>query len=202
MTNLSSQCPRGLMEFSYQSKRLCGRASSSGGCSSVYINSYGIDYSKVCGKVIAYQHSSPDGFKSANVDDDYLDGVSLTHGRYPRKHIWSFAAIHDERVSHGRCPCINHYGSISSPPSFVGNDYFCDTGSEGTWTYAFYGNDPLWDGRGCGRANNCCSRNPRPPLFIKELDAPTDDNIEMRVCHDQDRLDENVLIQTVEVHVQ
>ena len=37
MTNLNtinSQCPRGLTEFSYQGKRVCGRAASHGGCSS------------------------------------------------------------------------------------------------------------------------------------------------------------------------
>ena len=206
MTNLNtinSQCPRGLTDFSYQGKRVCGRAASHGGCSSVNISSHGIDYSKVCGKVIAYQYSSPDGFTSDNIDGTYLDGVSLTHGRYPRKHIWSFAALHDEEISHGRCPCINRYASIPSPPNFVGNDYFCDAGSEDRFAYrTFYGSDPLWDGRGCGRANSCCTRNPRSPLFVKELGTPTDDNIEMRLCLNQDSGNENVLIENVEIYVQ
>ena len=203
MTNLSNRCPQGLTEFSHNSKRVCGRASNSGGCSSIYIAAHGIDYSKVCGKVIAYQYASPDGFHrgNTNVDGSYLDGVSITHGGNPRKHIWSFAAIHDERVSHGRCPCVNHYASITSPPSFVGNDYFCDAGSEGVWTTTFYSADPLWDGRGCGRDNSCCTRN-SPPQFVKTLDAPTTDNIEARLCLDQDRGNENILLETVEIYVQ
>ena len=30
------------------------------------------------------------------IDSSYVDGVSLTHGQTPRKHIWTFAAAHDE----------------------------------------------------------------------------------------------------------
>ncbi len=48
----------------------------------------------------------------------------------------------------------------------------------------FYGGDPLWDGAGCGPLNTCCTFN-NPPWFYKELPAPTTDDIEMRVCKDQ-----------------
>ena len=201
MTNRTQRCPQGLAEYSYDRKHVCRRQSSSGGCSSVNIAAHGVDYSRVCGKVIAYQYGSPDGFYNGNIDSNYLDGVSITHGRYPRKHVWSFAAIHDERVSHGQCPCINHYASIPVPPSFVGNDYFCDAASESGWAYTFYSSDPLWDGSGCGAANSCCTRN-GPPRFFKSLDAPTNDNVELRVCRDQDRINEDILIETVEIYVQ
>ena len=203
MTNHTNTCPQGLTEYSYNRKHVCRRDSNGGGCSSVNIASYGIDYSKVCGKVVAYQFASPDGFRDGNVNIDgvYLDGVSITRGRYPRTHIWSFAAVHDERVSHGRCPCINHYTSLPTPPSFVGSDYFCDAASESGWGYTFYSADPLWDGRGCGVGNSCCARN-SPPKFVKILDAPTNDNIELRVCRDQERGDEDILIETVEIYVQ
>ena len=39
-------------------------------------------------------------------------------------------------------------------PSFVGNDYFCETGApqgeilSGGTPIAFYADDPLWDGQG------------------------------------------------------
>jgi len=52
----------------------------------------------VCGKVIGYQYFDTDGFKTfyANqqltVDGHYVDGVSITHGRSPRHHIWTLAA--------------------------------------------------------------------------------------------------------------
>ena len=118
MTNRTHRCPQGLAKYSHNRKHVCRRESSSGGCSSVNIAAHGIDYSRVCEKVITYQYASPDGFHTGNdnIDSGYLDGVSITHGRYPCKHIWSFAAIHDERVSYGQCPCINHYASIYLRP--------------------------------------------------------------------------------------
>ena len=41
--------------------------------------------------------------------------------------------------------------------------------------------DPLWDGKGCGPTNTCCSFN-TPPWFVKGLASPTTDDLEMRVC--------------------
>ena len=117
-----------------------------------------------------------------------MDGVSLTHGN-PRQHIWTFAAAQDEfgTFPSGNCPCINtnQAAQATPPPAFVGNDYFCDTGSEERVQVAFYGDDPLWDGAGCGPLNTCCSFN-TPPWFYKQLPQPTTDDIEMRVCRDGD----------------
>ena len=67
-------------------------------------------YSKVCGKAIAYQYDRPDGFGPARftpgIDETYVDGISLTYGS-PRKHIWSFAAVlHNIKSSH-TCPCMD-----------------------------------------------------------------------------------------------
>ena len=63
-----------------------------------------------------------------------------------------------------------------------------------------FDDDPLWDGEGCGQFNTCCSLN-YPPWFMKEI-APTTDNIEMRLCADQDRSDEDVTFEAVEIYVQ
>ena len=75
--------------------------------------------------------------------DSYIDGVSLTHGQ-PRQHIWSFAAGLDEvgSVPQFNCPCTNSGRAI--PPPFVGNNYFCDTGSKQCYQPGvFYNEDPL-----------------------------------------------------------
>ena len=45
----------------------------------------------------------------------------------------------------------------------------------------FYGDDPLWDGAGCGPNNDCCTLN-NPPWFHKQLPSATADDIEMRLC--------------------
>ena len=52
------------------------------------------------------------------------------------------------------------------PPAFVGDDYFCDTGSEERVQVTLYSDDPLWDEAGCGPLNTCCSIN-TPPWFYK-----------------------------------
>ena len=59
-------------------------------------------------------------------------------------------------------------------------------------------NDPLWDGARCGRSSTCCSFN-SPPWFMKQLSSSTSDDLELRVCRDQERIDEDV---NVELYVQ
>ncbi len=87
-------------------------------------------------------------------------------------------------------------------PPFVGNDYFCDTASENQFQYRFYGDDPLWDGAGCGPLNTCCTFN-NPPWFYKELPESTTDDIEMRVCKDQgSNNDEDFAIEKIDIYVQ
>ena len=107
MTCPGSQCPPGLEFNVTQGKRLCQRPDDR--CSSTTFPTYGIQYSKVCGKVIGYQYWSTDGFGPAHVtnhiSDTYLDGVSLTHGS-PRQHVWSFAAALQE--SNYACPCLSY----------------------------------------------------------------------------------------------
>ena len=87
-------------------------------------------YKEVCGKVIGYQYYSTNAFyhQSGHTNDSYyVDDVSLTYGSSPRKHIWTFAAgLLDNVPSKYNCPCSS--GSPQTVPSFVGNDYFCESG--------------------------------------------------------------------------
>ena len=191
---------------------LCVINSDAASCSSVMFDAHGIEYSQVCGKIIAYQDASPDAFggnfllprdqRTVTIDENYLDGISLTHGQNQRRHIWSFAAATDEAGFNplNNCPCTNVQQSSPHPPNFVGNDYFCDTASE-HFSFVFYPNDPLWDGEGCGPANTCCSLN-NPPWFRKQLPSATSNDIKMRLCCDQRRNDEDVPIESIELYVQ
>ena len=205
MTNSNHQCPSGLMERNDSGKRTCVRIETTGGCSS--INNFitpGVDYSSVCGRVIGYQYGEPEAFYNRSINSIYVDGVSLTHGN-PRQHIWTFATSRDEvgTLPSTNCPCTNtnQAAQATPPPAFVGNDYFCDTGSEDRSQLIFYGDDPLWDGAGCGPLNTCCSFN-TPPWFYKQLPQPTTDDIEMRVCTIGDPIDnEEVAIEIVEMYV-
>lgn len=82
-------------------------------------------------------------------------------------------------------------------PDFVGNDFFCEVAP-------LIGivdlNNLLWDGVGC-RGGTCCTHN-NPPWLHKRLPQPTIDDIEMRMCRNSDRSNEDVLIETIEIYVQ
>ena len=204
----STLCPSGLRERVDSGIRTCGIESSGAACPSVMFSTSGVEYTKVCGKVIAYQLGATDAFsyhgRGANptIDSNYVDGVSLTHGHTPRNHIWTFAAAFDEYIEFDHiasvCECSYSLSNVgTNPPLFVGQDYFCDSGIFASNYFL----DPLWDGAGCGSTSTCCSFN-SPPWFHKELPSPTSDNIEMRVCCDQLRSDEDIAMSSVEIYVQ
>ena len=211
MTNSSHTCPEGLKLLTTP-KRLCAMNIDGGGCSSATFDLHGIRYTHVCGKIIGYQQRTPDAFhpyyvnRGLTIDDGYVDGISLTHGHNSRKHIWTFAAaIHEVLTPNDRqtmCPCTNIHNPVSIPiPPYVGSDYFCDTASVNRYEFKFYPNNPLWDGQGCGRLNTCCSFN-NPPWFMKELPSPTRDDIEMRLCANSARSDEDIPVEVIELYVQ
>ena len=210
MTDPSSTCPSGLRTIFEGSHRLCAMDIDGGGCSSVVFPVEGVQYSRVCGKIIGYQQKTTDAFYpyirsgQTTIDSHYVDGISLTHGNSPRKHIWTFvAALHEYNSARDYvCPCTNiRNDPPPEVPPFVGQDYFCDTGSENHFQFIFYGNDPLWDGAGCGQFSTCCSFN-SPPWFLKELSPPTSDDIEMRLCADGSRSNEDITFETLDIYVQ
>ena len=88
-------------------------------------------------------------------------------------------------------------------PSFVGTDYFCDSGTHtGARAGIYYDSDPLWDGQGCESPSTCCSFN-SPPWFYKELPQPARDNIELRICADQEAfVDEDSPVELIELYIQ
>ena len=202
MTNTSQECPGDLVQSNGSNPRTCVSRLDYG-CSSISFSTSALHYSSVCGRITGYQIGATGTFNRAmspTIHDSYVDGVSLTHGQR-RKHIWSFAAGRDEIGSEldKNCPCIN--SGTSTPPLFVENDYFCDTGSGDQYVNGhFYNEDPLWDGAGCGPHNTCCSFND-PPWFYKRLSHMTTDDIEMRLCRGGASSNKNVAIEHVEIFV-
>ena len=209
MTDTSSTCPFGLRTLT-SPRRLCAKNTDGPACSSAVLPIQGIQYSQVCGKIIGYQDKSPDAFLRLisgqnTIDSNYVDGISITHGQSPRNHIWTLVAARHEHNSDpvSTCPCTNTRNTPPPPsvPGFVGDDYFCDTGSANRIQHIFYGDDPLWDGAGCGQYSTCCSWN-SPPWFRKQLTTPTRDDIEMRLCADENRVNEDINFETLELYVQ
>ncbi len=209
MRNLSQQCPNEFTTHIRNSApfRLCGKLGTVS-CVSTTFSTYSIEYSRVFGRVIGYQFDRPDAFRSYDVgktiEDLYVGGVSLTHGE-PPKHIWTFAGARDEVNSDGQrssCPCIKSQSTFTySLPAFIGQDYFCDTGSQSEVNSGtFYQADPLWDGEGCGGTSTCCELN-NPPWFCKELPQPTTDPVKLRLCADEDDANEGTPLEIVEIFV-
>ena len=205
MTRNHESCPGSLRLYQSSGKRLCGRTGV--GCNSVHFNSLGIEYSRVCGRVIAYQFATVDGLFSycdrrTTLDGTFLDGVVLTHGS-PRNHIWSFIANYYQGQTGCRsCPCSVQSGFSGAIPDYINNDYFCDSGRSYTGgPRILYSQDPLWDGAGCGNGNNCCEFN-SPPWFCKDLPTSTSDDIELRICGDEGLDNEDTPIEIVEIYVQ
>ena len=202
MEDPSQTCPSAWTEITNNGVRVCGRPPSSHNmCHGTFYSTGGRTFTKVCGRVIGYQIGHPDAFHSFDsINSPYVEGVSITYGN-PRAHIWTYAAALSE-ISNS-CPCDN--GSLSNPPSFVGNNYYCESGNQnGSFTnYFLYADDPLWDGEDCSTEGTCCSNiNGRfPPWFSVPLNNPTNDNIEVRICADFDT-SEDTPIELLEIYIQ
>ena len=206
MSDSSQQCPSVWQEITTPF-RVCGRRSTTPSCEGLTYPTGSEQYDQVCGRIIGYQISTPDTFGSAgqSIDSYYLDGVSLTYGS-PRQHIWSFVGGLDEGIytNFGSiCPCVTGSTTGTRIPSFVGQNYFCESGLtrfNGTVGIFYPNGDPLWDGQGCGPTSSCCTFN-SPPWFNVQLSSPTTDDIEVRICGDYGIGDEDVPIQFMELYV-
>ena len=204
MRDPNTNCPSG-WQLTGLPKRTCGRVSTHNlTCDSVTFPVSGGDYTRVCGRIKAYQYGATDAFEAYNegrvttIDGAYVSGVSLTHGS-PRQHIWTFAAGVSEyyRTLNDVCPC-DATVTITIPP-FVGGDYFCESGFNSRAYTRFLPDDPLWDGYGCIASSTCCSFN-NPPYFTKQLPSPTTDDIEARICRWESN--EDTPIEVLDLYVQ
>ena len=209
MTDPNHYCPEGFRLFPGP-KRLCTRDANGTGCTSIHYSVHGVLYSHICGKVIGYQNEKPDGFiqyhnRRFTINEPYVDGISITHGRPTRRHIWTFAGVADETTANSaRCPCTKTDAPFTGTiPPFVGSDYFCDTGSRNVAQNKLYYEDALWDGRGCGPTSSCCQFN-SPPYFCKALPRATTDDIEVRLCEWflERGYNEDIPIEAIELFVQ
>ena len=199
MSDSNEKCPEGFRLYEENGVRACGRpTSSSGSCVSTTYPSEGISYSQVCGKIIGYQYYSTDGVIGTNINGIYIDGISLTHGN-PRKHIWSFIAGYQESYAYSKCPCGTT--NPTSAPSFVGIEYFCESGAPYPLKNKLYTDDPLWDGKGCGSIEEPCCWVPGLPWFHKTLGYTTTDLIEMRLCCSSKTISEDVPFSIVELYI-
>ena len=208
MSNSSQQCPSAWREYNSNGVRGCGRpVSSSGDCPGISFTT-GRQYNKVCGRAIGYQIGAAEAFyhSDESIDSYYMYGLSITYGTLPRNHIWTLAAGISEggyssTISYN-CPCADPNNAGNGVlPSFVGNNYYCESGNPST-SYTddfFYTSDPLWDGEQC--EGECCSNGKSPPWFSVELPNPTTDAIEVRICGAHG-VNGDVAVQVLDIYIQ
>ena len=190
MSQPGATCPQGLDERNFTGEILCGRIRNVTGCSEAVFPTP-VEYSQVCGQLVGYQSGDNVAFRLYNqnplshwsIDRYYVDGVSITYGSGPRKHIWTYAvAIMENWSGNLNCPC-NQLSQANTPP-FVGNDYYCESGTPNLCcqNQQFYPNDTLWDGKQCGSSEAPCCTHPNLPWFLKILNKTTTENIDLRLC--------------------
>ena len=198
--NKDTTCPVGWQTIAVP-RRLC-IGSSTRGCASAHFTTHGITFEHICGQTKSYQKGAPDAFKGSgqSIDQRYADGISITLGS-PRKHVWTYAVSHSDNYNAGQsnCPCAPTPGA--SPPAFVKDNYYCESGTTGPAIHAnFYLSDPLWDGKGCPANSGCCAQMGMPKFYRKTLE-PSTDNIEVRICKDEAHSDEDVAIEELDIYI-
>ena len=210
MSNPNTDCPNGLSLRRDGDLRTCQRGQHNAGCSATQFSTSGVQYSRVCGRIRGYQWASPNGFywfqnnQNFKVDSFYVDGVVLANQvNNTRSHIWTFAAAIDEvgRNKAFSCQCSNVNVKIDNfkTPPFVGDDYFCETGSRNQFQYGvLYTDDPLWDGKGCGEVSTCCDKG---EWFCKDV-PKTSSDIELRLCGNEERSNEDTPLELIELYIQ
>ena len=190
-------CPEGFeVRNNTVNPPLCRRMNTSAGCSSVIYPSNGMSYSRVCGRVRVHPAGSPDGFISYNteimrnnrsVNQNYVDGVSLTYGNRPNStHIWTYVFVTKSGTDTDRCLLCE-----DNKPFYVGNNYTCVAEYCANYVRCY----PQW-----GDDIQQCLGN---ETFYTQLNDLTtmDNDIEMRVCREQDQVDEDILFSFVELFV-
>ena len=204
-TGHEGTCPSPWYKITVNGKDMCRVPSDTSGCSSVTYHLFGAEYNQVRGFIRGYQKGTTDGFRANHeddlgIDEAYVDGVSITIG-YPRSHVWTYAAglCSDGNEPKGNCPCSVTHGP--NPPSFVGENYYCQSGSQWLPDHDTYSNQSLWQGTDCTNEKNNCCANVGLPWFYRNFPSIVYDDIEVRICYNQPYSDEAVLIDQLKLEI-
>lgn len=184
----TDNCPAGWVR-STSFVSVCTRqaTSSSDVIRSTNIDSFGIQYEEVLGYVEGYQFGSNDGFGDYppnNINDAYGDVISFTNTPVNnREHLFSYAVgFGVVNYDDSNCPGVN---GGANPPTFVGNDYLCETANTSSSGLLFQ-----WY---------------TTPLFQNHLfqvfSTPTDTVIEARIIGTSVSSDEDIGVGKMELYI-
>ena len=176
----------------------CSQQDPDAGCTAATFSTGGIEYGKVCGRIIGAATGTPDTFFGSTPVDGIglVDGLTITHST-PIQHIWTLAAAESDQTNDVVCPCKTNTRTVNMEAvDFAGENYFCDTTFEGTKL--------LW-GSDCSIANTvlaeCCEVN-NPPFFTVTLPTRTSENVDAQLCRDQIQTNEDIRVRIIQLYVQ
>ena len=207
MKDLGQNCPENWTLSEASSPiRTCGKKTEKNTCDSLVISTHGQAYQSVQGRVKAFQFGTPDAFmvtsSNPSIDDPYVDGISITHGQSPRKHVFTLGvgvvayAAEGERKEY-TCP---NTGFGNPQPAFVAERYFCSSGTsrQDIGSGMLLSDTPLWtDSFGA----NCCDECMCPRTFCVNLSEPTTDDLELRICTDEALSNEDIRIEMIDLWI-
>ena len=159
-------------------------------------------FAEINGYVLADHLGFCDGFfgKASNkLDDNYVDGVSITVNTtsFKRQHIFTYAVGREENDINESCDC--HGSPYNDYPEFIEWDYLCDSGYFfNTSSATNVSNRTLWTGQGCG--THCC-HSVGAPWFYKSLPDVLEMDVELRILTDDSHADEMLLVREFQLYV-
>ena len=205
MRDPDQDCPNRLNPLTNLPIRACGRTARPN-CDNLRLN-VEEPFSKVCGRVVAYQLGNGLAFSSqlTSITQPYVHGLVVGRRRdgFPVEHIWTFAvgSTNDDPSLPTACPCASDGTNLNLAPPFVRNDYFCESGNndaaESSGSTTFF-SDALWDGKNCFGDSECCAFS-HPPYFVKDLGIHAAGTFGVNVCAPSGS---NIAIEVVEFYVQ
>ena len=177
-----NNCPPGLRHEITSSVHTCVVIEDNAGCTEITYPVYNIEYIQVTGQIKGYQVKSSDGFNSHNTSIPRHQVFTDLNNNYldgvsistNGQHVWSFAA---------GCNCLN----TNNKPTIIGQDYTCD-GVANSINYVGI----LWASQQCGRNSN---------WFYKVM-SPTTTDIKVRICRDENRINEDLALKILELYIQ
>ena len=176
-----NNCPPRLRYELTNSVNTCVVLEDNAGCTEIIYPVYNIKYTQITGQIRGYQIRSSDGFILVNKSIPRPRNFTDLNSNYldgvsistNGQHVWSFAA---------GCNC----SVVLKKPTVIGQDYICDG------VQARQHTELLWASQQCGRNST---------WFYKVL-SPTTTDIRVRICRDQERIDEDLAIKTLELYIQ
>ena len=176
-----NNCPPGLRLQIINSDNTCVVIEDNAGCTEIIYPVYNTTYTRITGQIRGYQIRTSDSFVSVGSLQRPKNFTDLNNNYLDGvsistngQHVWSFAA---------GCNCLN----TPNKPTIIGQDYTCD-GVAVSGDYSKL----LW-------ASQQCRRN--STWFYKTL-PPTTTDIKVRICRDENRMDEDLAIKTLELYTQ